>query len=198
MRLAGGQNARVTAADDGKQPSRRRSAGLALALLAVLAVLAGCSRETPPPPVPPPAPAPAAAAPDADPAAALVLPEVMEWVVDPAAAVLAAAADQHGWAALAPRSDEAWQAVADAAAELQRSGELLLRPALAQDRGDWLESAAMLREGAVAAAAAARRHDPRGLYLAGLQVKAGCQGCHARHAPPLDGPRGPTAPSGRR
>lgn len=151
-------------------------------------VLAGCGsgESSPTLPTTPPAVATVATAtpPDADDAAALVLPDVMEWVVDPAAAVLAAAADQHAWVDLAPRSDEAWQAVVDAAAELQRSGDLLLRPALAQGRADWLESATALRDGAVAAAAAARRHDPRGLYLAGVQVRSGCQACHVRQGVP--------------
>lgn len=165
---------------------RRWPAGAWLPAAVLVLVLAGCQRGEPPStatavatmaaPAAPVAPV----APDGDDAAALVLPDVMEWVVDPAAAVLAAAADQHAWVDLAPRSDEAWQAVVDAAAELQRSGDLLLRPALARGRADWLESAAALRDGAVTAAAAARRHDPRGLYLAGVQVRSGCQACHVQ------------------
>jgi hypothetical protein len=156
-------------------------AGLLAGLL--FGLVAACSRDAPD--AQPVASAVGVAAKPPDDPAALLLPDVMEWVVDPAAAVLAAAADQHAWVGLAPRSDEAWQAVVDAAAELVRTSDLLLRPGVAQGQADWLESAGALREGAQAAAAAARRHDPRGLYLAGQQVRSGCQACHARHAAPL-------------
>lgn len=138
-------------------------------------------------------PAPQAAAGPAD-AAALVLPDVMEWVVDPAAAVLLAAADQHAWAGLSPRSDEAWQAVVDAAAELVRTSDMLVQPAVAQGQAEWLQAAAAVREGAVLAAAAARRRDPRGLYLASAQVRSGCKGCHARQGV---APAGAAAPGQR-
>lgn len=185
----------VMASDGGNGQHGRGSDGLprwpaaawlpaAVVVAVVAAVLAGCGRDEPPPTAPVVAPVATAATPDTDDAAALILPDVMEWVVEPAAAVLAAAADQHAWVDLAPRSDEAWQAVVDAATELQRSGDLLLQPALAQGRADWLESATTLRDGAVAAAAAARRHDPRGLYLAGAQVRAGCQACHVQQGVP--------------
>jgi len=155
------------------------------ALLA-LCLLAACHGE--------PAPVAVPAGPAPVDTAAVVLPDVMEWVVEPAAAVLAAAADQHGWASLGPRSEEAWQAVVDAAAELVRTSDMLAGPALAQGRADWLQAAAAMREGAALAAAAARRHDQRGLYLAGTQVKSGCQGCHARQGV---APAGAAAPDQR-
>lgn len=103
------------------------------------------------------------------------------WLVDLAAGVLLAAADQHAWAGLQARSDEAWQAVGDAEAQLVQASDMLAAPALAHRRADWLPWAGALRAGA-SSGAAARRHEPRGLYLAGVQVRASCQACHARDA----------------
>jgi len=162
------------------QPLPRRS----WALLTVLA-LAGCSRDEPSGPVNSAAlPMLSVAHPAAllDDERTLILPDLMDLVVDPAAGVLFAAAEQPGRADLEPRSDEAWQAVVDAAAQLVQTSDSLAEPALARGRVDWADAAVAMREGAAAAAAAARRHDPRSLYAAGLQLRAGCQACHARYA----------------
>jgi hypothetical protein len=150
--------------------------------LGLVCVLAGCSGgDLPAAPAPSlPTPQQVAAAPDG--AASLVLPDLMDWRIEPAAAVLLAAADLHAWDSFDARSDEAWQAVVDAAAELLRSSDMLALPAMARGQADWLQSTSALREGALAAAAAARRHDPRSLYLAGVQLRASCQACHTRFA----------------
>ena len=147
--------------------------------------LAGCSRHGPPAPAMAPA-APAAV--PADDEGALILPDLMDLVVDPAAGVLFAAADRHAWTDLEPRTDEAWQALTDAAAQLAQSGETLARPVLARDRADWLQWADTMRDGAARAGAAAQRHDPRRLVAAGVQVRASCRGCHARYATQLAEP----------
>ncbi len=159
------------------QPLSRHACGMLLVL-----ALAGCSRDETP------APVKLLAAPIAHPAAwmddelALILPDLMDLVVDPAAGVLFAAAEQQARTDLEPRTAEAWQAVVDAAAQLVQTGETLAEPALARGRADWLDWAAAMREGAAAASAASKRHDPRSLYAAGLQVRASCQACHARYA----------------
>lgn len=151
---------------------------LASLLVVALLVLGACSRDAGPA-----AAAAAVAAPVPDDERMLFLPELMDLVVDPAAGVLFAAADTHAWTHLEPRSDEAWQAVTDAAAQLAQTGAALAEPALARGRADWRDAAAALQDGAAAAGAAARRHDPRGLFAAGLQVRASCSGCHTPHAP---------------
>lgn len=156
------------------------------AVLLLAAGLAACSRGDAPPPALPPAPVMAATALPEDDERSLFLPDLMDFVVDPAAGVLFAAAGQHGWTQLdEPRSDEAWQAVGDAATELGRIAGLLGQPLLARGRSDWTEAVDSLSEGATAAAAAARRHDARALYAAGVQLRAACQACHAQHAPRL-------------
>ncbi len=168
-------------------PPSRHACGLLLVI-----ALAGCSRDDPAPlqpttPAMPAAPvASVAALPDDG--LALILPELMDLLVDPAAGVLLAAAAQPAHPELEPRSAEAWQAVVDAAAQLTQTSGMLADPALARGRPDWLPWAESMREGAAAGAAAARRRDPRGLYAAGQQLKAACQGCHASHAARLAEP----------
>lgn len=158
-------------------PSFRQAAGLLLTI-----ALSSCSREAPPPVRVAPS---AAAAAQPDEGLALILPELMDLLVDPAAGVLLAAAEAPAHPTVEPRSAEAWQAVIDAAAQLVQGSGMLSDPALARGRDDWLPWAEAMREGAAAGAAAARRRDPRGLYTAGQQLRAACDGCHARHAAQL-------------
>jgi hypothetical protein len=157
--------------------------------------LAGCSRDELAAPALAPVPASAYATASLDDESMLILPDLMDLIVDPAAAVLLTAAGQHARTDLEPRSDEAWQAVADAASQLVQTGDTLAGPALARGRTDWVQWAAALREGAAAGGAAARRHDPRSLFAAGVQVRASCQACHARYAP---GSTTPTASAAAR
>lgn len=165
------------------RPPSRHTCGLLLAF-----ALAGCSRHEPPASAMAPSPPAMPIAAPMDDESALILPDLMDLVVDPAAGVLFAAADQHAWTDLEPRSDEAWQAVADAAAQLAQTSGTLAHPVLARGRADWLQWADTLRDGAATAGAAARRHDPRSLFAAGAQVRASCQGCHARYATQLAEP----------
>jgi hypothetical protein len=171
------------------RPPSRHTCGLLLAF-----ALAGCSRQEPPPPATTAAPPVVRTAAALDDESALILPDLMDLVVDPAAGVLFAAVDQHAWTGLEPRSDEAWQAVADAASQLAQTGQMLSDPALARDRADWLQWTDAMREGAATAGTAARRHDPRSLFAAGAQIRTSCQGCHARHATQLAEPLAMGAP----
>lgn len=168
-------------------PPSRHACGL----LFVLA-LAGCSREQSPAPVVVPALPMAAALPDDE--LSLILPELMDLLVDPAAGVLLAAAGQTAHHEGEPRSVEAWQAVVDAAAQLAQTSSMLGDPALARGRPDWQAWVEAMRDGAAAGSAAARRRDPRGLYAAGQQLKAACDGCHARQARQLAEPLALQAP----
>ena len=149
-------------------PMLRRACGLALLLLA------GCSRVDM-------APSPARTPPPAAELPLLVLQELMELLVDPAAGVVFAAADLQGAPEQRPASAMAWQAVADAADQLAEQGRQLAQPALSLQRPEWLRLAAALREGAADSAAAARRQDAQRLALAGERLRAACAGCHARY-----------------
>jgi hypothetical protein len=165
------------------QALSRQACGLLLVL-----TLAGCSRDEPARSVTVPARSMAGLAASVGDASSLILPDLMDWMVDPAAAVLFAAADQQAWPDLEPRSEQAWQAVVDAADQLARSSDMLVQPALALGRGDWRQWTEAMREAAAAGAAAARRHDPTGLFEAAAQVRASCQICHAFYAAPIGEP----------
>lgn len=149
--------------------------------------LAACSRDGPAPPGTPAEPRIALTAASLNDERELILPDFMDWVVDPAAGVLFAAAERHDRDDYAPRTDEAWQAVVDATSQLALAGDELAGEAFAQGRTDWLRSVAAMAEGLAAAKLSARRHDHRGLFAAGAQVRASCHACHARYAPQLAG-----------
>jgi len=162
---------------------RHRSSVRAMALTAALA-LAACSRHVEPPPRAEgrgAAPLSATAPPTVD-DALLVLPEVMEWVVGPAAGVVFAAAGRHAPTDRRPSDAQAWQAVADAAAQLVEQGTLLAQPALASSRADWLGRATAMRRSAAEVMDAARQHDAERAAQASDALRAACQGCHLRYA----------------
>lgn len=150
-------------------PMLRRACGT-LALM----LLAGCGRVDVAPPTGR-TPPPAAELP------LLVLQELMELRVDPAAGVVFAAAELQGAPEQRPASAMAWQAVADAADQLAEQGRQLAQPALSLQRPDWLRLAAAMREGAADSADAARRQDAQRLASAGDRLRAACQDCHARY-----------------
>lgn len=92
----------------------------------------------------------------------------------------------------APETDEEWQAVADAAAQLRQFGETLATPAYAADRGeDWLDFAQGLQEAAALAETAANEHDPEKVFEAGGTVYSVCSACHQMY-PPAELPDGMT------
>lgn len=155
---------------------RRAAFVVSMAMLA-----AACTRGEAPPARAAAVP-PVAASPGLD-ADLLVLNDVMEWVVDPAADVVFAAAGLHAPADRRPSGAPAWQAVADAAQQLAEQGRLLMQPAFATQRADWHALAAAMHRSASDAAEAARRHDADRAATASDALRASCQGCHLRYAP---------------
>ena len=163
-------------------PGRRRQARLPAALLAAL--LAACAPADdrglpavarPAHPVAPPA------LPADEPM--LSMPDLMTLVVDPAAGVFGPAFQRDPQRQ--PQAPQAWQAVADAAAELERTAAVLEQPGWSLGRADWLRSVAELRQGTRAGAEAARRRDARLLEHAAQRLQVACDGCHAHYAPAL-------------
>jgi hypothetical protein len=152
-------------------------------VVAVAVLAAACSRgEAPSVRV---AAAPAVAASSGLEADLLVLNDVMEWSVEPAADVVFAAAGLGAQADRRPNTAPAWQAVADAAQQLAEQGHLLMQPAFATHRADWQGLAAAMHRSASDAAEAARRRDADRTAAASDALRASCQGCHLRYAPAL-------------
>lgn len=113
----------------------------------------------------------------------LALPDLMELVIEPAAGVLGPAFQRDPQRQ--PRTAEAWQAVTDAAAELERSAGVLEQPGWSLGRAEWLRAVGELREGSRAGGEAARLRDARRLASAAQRLQVACDGCHAHYAPAL-------------
>lgn len=159
-----------------------RSRGGCAALLA--AALAGCSPQAEHrSPASASSPRPAAAPVQLVDGPMLAMPDLMALVIDPAAGVLGPAF--HRDPLRQPHTPEAWQAVADAAAELERSASVLEQPGWSLGRAEWLRAVAELRDGTRAGAEAAKRRDAQRLALAAQRLQVACDGCHAHYAPAL-------------
>ena len=159
-------------------PQWRAPALAALCVLGAVWALAGCWRDEPPPrSVLRAAPAATSAT-----EAPWLVQDLMEWMVDPAAGVVFAAAGRLAPTDRRPEHPQAWQAVADAAERLVEQGTLLAQPALAAERADWLGLAGAMQRSAADVAQAARRQDAEAAALAGNALRASCQGCHLRYA----------------
>ena len=161
-------------------PSARATRTLAL-LAATLA--AACSRvETPPSAASPAALRQAAAPAPAVDEALLLVQELMDWVVEPAAGVVFAAVGRRAPPDRRPAGAAAWQAVADAAERLGEQAAWLAQPALAAHRSDWQTLAGAMRLSAAEVGAAARAQDAERAAQASDALRAACQGCHLRYA----------------
>ena len=145
------------------------------------ALLAGCApadeERSARPPVAPMQPATLMPADEAS----LSMPDLMALVLDPAAGVFGPAFQRDPQRE--PKAAQAWQAVADAASELERTAAVLEQPGWSLGRAEWLRSVAELREGTRAGAEAARRRDSGQLARAAQRLKVACDGCHAHYAP---------------
>src|SRR5262249_17745862 len=81
----------------------------------------------------------------------------------------------------APRNDQEWEAVENAAAALIESGNLLMMGNRAIDQGDWIKmSRAMIDSGKVALQAA-RAKNPDQVLASGEAINASCDSCHGRY-----------------
>ncbi len=156
--------------------------GISLCML----MLAGCNQ--------PPPSAPAPAAPPYN--TTLSLKQVMEWVIDPAADVVwesvAIIITEKGENAKAPKTDEEWEKVRNAAATIVESGNLLMMPGRARDDKRWLSMAKRMSDAATIAQKAAEKKDVAALFDSGATIYNACSACHAAYRVGEDTP---TAPS---
>ncbi len=110
------------------------------------------------------------------------VPEVMVWVLDPAADVVwdsaGAIITEAGTEELAPTTDEGWDHARNNAATIAEVGNLLMLPHLAKDQRDWIEISQGLVHAGVAARDAATAHDADALFEAGANLYNVCVSCH--------------------
>ncbi len=135
-------------------------------VVVVGAVAAGC--DSPPPPQPY--------------QGVTEVPDVMTWILDPAADVVWASAGaiitEAGTEDLAPTTDEGWDHARNNAATIAEVGNLLMLPHLAKDQRDWIEISQGLVHAGVAARDAATAHDADALFEAGANLYNVCVSCH--------------------
>jgi hypothetical protein len=81
----------------------------------------------------------------------------------------------------APRNDEEWAALGNAAAVLVESGNLLLTPGRAIDNGDWVTMTRAFIGASILAVKAAEAKSTEGIFSAGADINETCDTCHERY-----------------
>jgi hypothetical protein len=81
----------------------------------------------------------------------------------------------------APQNDAEWAALANQAAALVESGNLLLVPGRAIDNGDWVKMTQDFIEKSKLAIKAAEDKSTEGILAAGSEINMTCDNCHAKY-----------------
>jgi hypothetical protein len=81
----------------------------------------------------------------------------------------------------APQNDAEWTALANQAAALVESGNLLLVPGRAIDNGDWVKMTQDFIDKSKHAITAAESKSTEAVLSAGSEINATCDNCHAKY-----------------
>ena len=110
--------------------------------------------------------------------------QIMNGIVMPDAFVIYEAVGTKSSAAgveeIAPQNDEEWAKVANAAAAIIESGNLLLMGNRVVDKGDWIKMTHDFMEQGKLALKAAEAKDKDGIVSAGGDLNTTCDNCHAK------------------
>lgn len=148
-----------------------------VALLALLLSFACASDQTPPAAAAPPAPGfrPTTS-----------VPQLMEWILEPATEGIWGAAGTiitaEGRRELAPTTDVGWEQVRNSAALVSEIGNLLMLPGRSVGP-TWDAYAIALIDAGRESMAAADAHDADRLFDAGGQLYQACLACHRAYMP---------------
>ena len=111
--------------------------------------------------------------------------QIMNGITSPSAAVVyrsvGTIVSAEGVQEIAPRTDDEWMNVANNAAALVESANLLLMGGRAVDKGDWVTQAKALRETAQMALKAAEAKDRDAIMDAGAKINETCDACHQKY-----------------
>src|SRR5688500_17185725 len=111
--------------------------------------------------------------------------QIMNGIVMPAATVVfdsvGTIVSAKGIEEIVPKNDEEWAAVADSAAALVESGNLLVLGDRAVDRDDWVKMSRALTDAGIVALKAAEAKNADGLLGAGEAVNTSCDNCHEKY-----------------
>ena len=82
---------------------------------------------------------------------------------------------------VAPRNDQEWARVADSAAAIVESGNLLLMDGRAVDDGEWVRMTRTFIDAGKVALKAAEDKQSDGVFMAGGDLNGTCDVCHERY-----------------
>jgi len=111
--------------------------------------------------------------------------QIMAGITGPSAAVVynsvGTVINSEGIKETAPQNDAEWAAVANSAAALVESGNLLLIGNRVLDSGDWITMARAMIDAGTVALKAAEAKSTEGILASGGDINATCDNCHARY-----------------
>jgi len=111
--------------------------------------------------------------------------QIMGGITGPSAAAVynsvATVISVDGIKETAPQNDAEWAALANQAAALVESGNLLLVPGRAIDNGDWVKMTQDFIEKSKLAIKAAEDKSTEGILAAGSEINMTCDNCHAKY-----------------
>jgi hypothetical protein len=111
--------------------------------------------------------------------------QIMKGIVAPAATTVfnsvSTTVTTKGTEEKAPETDAEWEEVGNAAAALSESGNLLLMPGRAIDKGEWVKMSQAMIEAGKGALRATQAKSPEQVLAAGEAVNTSCDNCHRRY-----------------
>jgi len=111
--------------------------------------------------------------------------QLMNWILDARADVVWASVGsiitEKGEEQLAPKTEEDWAEVRNAAATVAEAGNLLLLAPHVRDQGDWVAMTRKMIEEANKCVQAAEAKDLETLFTAGGDMYLACTACHAKY-----------------
>src|SRR5262245_42796384 len=111
--------------------------------------------------------------------------QIMKAIVGPSSTVVynavGATITAQGVDERAPKTDEEWEAVGNAAAALIEGGNLLLMGNRPLDNGDWVKLTEDLINGGKEALKAAEAKDAAGVMASGEPINTSCDACHEKY-----------------
>jgi hypothetical protein len=116
------------------------------------------------------------------------LQQLMAVVMEPNAQIFwrssGTVSDSTGTRDLTPTTPEGWAAARTSAATVAETGNLLLMPAYARERGDdWIAFAQDLVRAGKEAESAADSRDGNAMFEAGAKLSEACSACHQAYLP---------------
>ena len=118
--------------------------------------------------------------------------QLMNEVLEPAANIywdaVGSVTDKRGTVERAPKNNDEWTAVRNAATVIAESGNLLMIAPRAADRDRWMKLSRGLIDAAQRARAAAEAKNRTAVFDAGAEVYDACVACHSKYMPGVTSP----------